>query len=60
MKVVSDKCVADKKPAIEVVVASDIPAGFRAVMNDRADLFLINLGLVDQMVADIPDGSAKS
>jgi polar amino acid transport system substrate-binding protein len=51
----SDKCVADKKPAIEVVVASDIPAGFRAVMNDRADLFLINLGLVDQMVADNPD-----
>jgi polar amino acid transport system substrate-binding protein len=51
----SDKCVADKKPAIEVVVASDIPAGFRAVMNDRADLFLINLGLVDQMVADNSD-----
>src|SRR5215831_7485667 len=51
----SDKCVAAGKPAIEVVVASDIPAGYRAVMNDRADLFLINLGLVDQMVADNPD-----
>jgi polar amino acid transport system substrate-binding protein len=51
----SDKCVAAGKPAIEVVVAADIPAGFRAVMNDRADLFLINLGLVDQMVADNPD-----
>jgi len=51
----SDKCVADGKEPIEVVVAADIPAGFRAVMNDRADLFLINLGLVDQMVADNPD-----
>jgi polar amino acid transport system substrate-binding protein len=51
----SDKCVAAGKPAIEVVVASDIPAGYRAVMNDRADLLLINLGLVDQMVAENPD-----
>ena len=51
----SDKCVAAGKPAIEVVVASDIPAGYRPVMNDRADLFLINLGLVDQMVAENPD-----
>ncbi len=51
----SDKCVADGKEPIEVVVAADIPAGFRAVMNDRADLFLINLGLVDQMVADNQD-----
>jgi polar amino acid transport system substrate-binding protein len=51
----SDKCVAAGKSPIEVVVASDIPAGYRAVMNDRADLLLINLGLVDQMVADNPD-----
>ena len=51
----SDKCAAAGKPAIDVVVASDIPAGYRAVMNDRADLLLINLGLVDQMVADNPD-----
>ena len=56
----SDKCVADGKPAVEVVVAADIPAGFRAVMNDRADLFLINLGLVDQMVADNPDKLERS
>lgn len=52
---ISDKCVADGKDPVEIVVAADIPAGFRAVMNDRADLFLINLGLVDQMVADNPD-----
>ena len=56
----SDKCVADGKAPVEVVVAADIPAGFRAVMNDRADLFLINLGLVDQMVADNPDKLERS
>ena len=52
---ISDKCVADGKPAVEVVVSPDIPAGYRQVMNDRSDLLLINLGLVDQMVADNPD-----
>ena len=51
----SDKCVAAGKPAIEVVVAADIPAGYRAIMNDRADLYLINLILVDQMVGENPD-----
>jgi polar amino acid transport system substrate-binding protein len=41
-------------------VAADIPAGFRQVMNDRADLYLINLGLVDQMVAENPDTIERS
>lgn len=52
---ISDKCVADSKPALDIVVASDIAAGYRQVMNDRSDLYLINLGAVDQMVADNPD-----
>jgi len=52
---ISDKCVADGKKPVEIVVSPDIPAGYRQVMNDRSDLFLINLGLVDQMVADNPD-----
>jgi polar amino acid transport system substrate-binding protein len=51
----SDKCVAAGKKPVEIVVAADIPAGFRQIMNDRADLYLINLGLVDQMVAENPD-----
>jgi polar amino acid transport system substrate-binding protein len=51
----SDECVADGREPVEVVVAADIPAGFRQIMNDRADLYLINLGLVDQMVAENPD-----
>ena len=57
---ISDKCVADGKPALDVVVAADIAAGYRQVMNDRSDLFLINLGLVDQMVAENPDKLERS
>ncbi len=52
---ISDKCVTDGKPPVEIVVSPDIPAGYRQVINDRSDLLLINLGLVDQMVADNPD-----
>jgi polar amino acid transport system substrate-binding protein len=52
---ISDKCVADGKAPVEIVVSPDIPAGGRQVMNDRSDLFLVNLGAVDQMVADNPD-----
>jgi len=51
----SKKCVQAGKKEIEIVTFPDIPAGARLVMNDRADLLLINLGLVDQFVADNPD-----
>ncbi len=51
----SDKCVKTGKKPVEIVTFPDIPAGARLVMNDRADLLLINLGLVDQFVADNPD-----
>jgi polar amino acid transport system substrate-binding protein len=56
----SDKCVKDGKKAVEIVTFPDIPAGARLVMNDRADLLLINLGLVDQFVADNPDKLERS
>jgi polar amino acid transport system substrate-binding protein len=56
----SEKCVADGNEPIEIVVAADIAAGFRQIMNDRADLYLINLGLVDQMVAENPDKLERS
>ena len=49
------KCVEAGKKPIEIVTFPDVPAGARLVMNDRADLLLINLGLVDQFVADNPD-----
>jgi len=56
----SDKCVKDGKKPVEIVTFPDIPAGARLVMNDRADLLLINLGLVDQFVADNPDKLERS
>jgi polar amino acid transport system substrate-binding protein len=56
----SDKCVKDGKKAVEIVTFPDLPAGARLVMNDRADLLLINLGLVDQFVADNPDKLERS
>jgi polar amino acid transport system substrate-binding protein len=56
----SDKCVKDGKKAVEIVTFPDIPAGARLVINDRADLLLINLGLVDQFVADNPDKLERS
>lgn len=52
---ISDQCLADGKSPVEIIVSPDIPAGYRQVMNDRSDLLLINLGLVDQMAADNPD-----
>lgn len=56
----SDKCVKDGKKPVEIVTFPDIPAGARLVMNDRADFLLINLGLVDQFVADNPDKLERS
>lgn len=56
----SDKCVKDGKKPVEIVTFPDIPAGARLVMNDRADLLLINLGFVNQMVADNPDKLERS
>jgi polar amino acid transport system substrate-binding protein len=56
----SDKCVKDAKKPVEIVTFPDIPAGARLVINDRADLLLINLGLVDQFVADNPDKLERS
>jgi polar amino acid transport system substrate-binding protein len=56
----SEKCVKDGKKEIEIVTFPDIPAGARLVMNDRADLLLINLGLVDQFVAENPDKLERS
>lgn len=47
----SKKCVAAGKPAIEIVSFPDIPAGARLVKNDRADLLMIDLGLVNSFIA---------
>ncbi|MBZ9935619.1 ABC transporter substrate-binding protein [Mesorhizobium sp. BR1-1-16] len=51
----SAKCVAAGKPEIEIVTFPDIPAGSRLVKNDRADLLMIDLGLVNSFIAADPD-----
>ena len=50
----SQKCVGSGKQPIEIVTFPDIPAGARLVKNDRADLLMINLGLVDSFIAADP------
>jgi len=52
---VGKKCVAAGKQDVTVVTFPDIPAGARLVKNDRADLLMINLGLVDSFIAADPD-----
>ena len=51
----SDKCVADGKPAINLVDYPDIPAAGRLVANDRADIVLSDLGTTAAMAQNQPD-----
>lgn len=50
----SKKCVAAGKPAITIVTFPDIPAGSRLVKADRADLLMIDLGLVQSFIKADP------
>ena len=56
----SKKCVAAGKKPVEIITFPDIPAGARLVANDRADLLLINLGMVDEFVAENPDKAERA
>src|SRR5213593_1492137 len=51
----SAKCVAAGKPAIEVTPYPNAPATTRAIENDRADLSMYDLVLVDQVVKSNPE-----
>jgi len=51
----SAKCVAAGKPAIEITPYPNAPATSRAIENDRADLSLYDVVLVDQVVKMNPD-----
>lgn len=51
----SKDCVAKGKKELEVITAPDIPAVARLVLNDRADLMMINLGMINAFVADNQD-----
>ncbi len=46
----SDKCVAAGKPSVEITTYPNAPATTRAILNDRADLSMYDLVLVDEVV----------
>src|SRR5882724_10189706 len=50
----SAKCVAAGKAAVNILTYPDIPAGTRLIQNDRADILLSDLAMVDQLAADNP------
>lgn len=50
----SQKCVAAGKPAIQMVSYPDIAAGVRLVQNDRADVMMTDLGIVDRVAQENP------
>ena len=51
----SAKCVAAGKPAIQITPYPNAPATSRAIENDRADISMYDLVLVDQVVKSNPD-----
>ena len=51
----SAKCVAAGKPAIEITPYPNAPATSRALENDRADVSMYDVVLVDQVVRTNPD-----
>jgi len=56
----SAKCVAAGKPAIEITPYPNAPATSRAIENDRADVSMYDLVLVDQVVKNNPDKFEKA
>ena len=56
----SAKCVAAGKPAIEITPYPNAPATSRAIENDRADVSMYDLVLVDQVVKANPDKFEKA
>jgi polar amino acid transport system substrate-binding protein len=51
----SAKCVAAGKPAIQITPYPNAPATSRAIENDRADVSMYDVVLVDQVVKTNPD-----
>ena len=51
----SEKCKAAGKAAINILTYPDIPAGTRLIQNDRADILLSDLAIVDQLSEQNPN-----
>jgi len=56
----SAKCTAAGKPAIEITPYPNAPATSRAIENDRADVSMYDVVLVDQVVKSNPDKFEKA
>lgn len=50
----SKKCVAEGKKEINILTYPDMSSGVRLVQNDRADVMVTDLGVVDQVANDNP------
>jgi polar amino acid transport system substrate-binding protein len=50
----SKKCVAAGKGEIAIVTYPDMPGGTRLIQNDRADVLMSDLGIVDNIVSSNP------
>ena len=50
----SAKCVAAGKPEISIITYPDIPGGTRLIQNDRADVMLSGLSVVNAIIAQTP------
>ena len=51
----SEKCVAAGKKEISIVTYPDMPGGTRLIANDRADVLMSDLGMVNSLIANSPD-----
>jgi polar amino acid transport system substrate-binding protein len=52
---IGEKCVADGKPAVEVVTYQDKPSGMRMLQTDRADVLMSDSGGIGQAIAMQPN-----
>ncbi len=51
----SKKCVAAGKPEISIVTYPDVPGGIRLIANDRADVLMSDLGMINTAISKDPD-----
>ncbi|WP_454916788.1 transporter substrate-binding domain-containing protein [Xanthobacter sediminis] len=49
------KCIADGKPAVNIITSTDMPSGLRLVQSGRADLAAVNKFVGENMIASSPD-----
>lgn len=55
LRTASAQCVAQNKPAINVITAADVPGALRLVQSGRADALVANSFVADRMAASNPN-----